>query len=143
MAQPIPLTLPPRNLQREVNLRLEAAPGKHAEAIVAAYEVLQLMHDKGVLDLVRGTLGGSDAVIKQAAAAAGDPATIRGSRNALLLVKVLGEIDLKADREKPPSLFSLLRRFFNSDFRRGLAAGIDLVETLGRNITNKGGKNAN
>ena len=143
MAQPIPLTLPPRNLQREVNLRLEAAPEKHAEAIVAAYEVLQLMHDKGVLDLARGTLGGSDAVIRQAAAAAGDAATIRASRNALLLVKVLGEIDLKVDQEKPPSLFRLVRRFFNSDFRRGLAAGIDLVETLGRTITNKGGNNAN
>ena len=80
MAQPIPLTLPPRDPQRELNLRLEAAPAKHAEAIVAAYEVLQLMHDKGVLDLVRGTLGGSDAVIQQAAAVAGDAATICATR---------------------------------------------------------------
>ena len=145
MAQPIPLTLPPRNLQREANLRLEAAPAKHAEAIVAAYEVLQLMHDKGVLDLVRGTLGGSDAVIKQAAAAAGDAATIRATRNALVLFKTLGEFELKTSDEAaaPPSIFKLLRRFFNPDFRRGLAAGIELVETLGRNITNKGGKNAN
>lgn len=145
MAQPIPLKLPPRDPQREMNLRLEAAPAKHADAIVAAYEVLQLLHDKGVLDLVRGTLGGGEAVVKQAAALAGDAATIRASRNALLLVKVLGEIDLKADREdaKPPSLFKLLRRCFHSDVRRGLAAGIDLLETFGRNIANKGGKNAN
>ena len=145
MAQPIPLTLPPRDPQRELNLRLEAAPAKHAEAIVASYEVLQLMHDKGVLDLVRGTLGGSDAVVQQAAALAGDAATIRATRNALLLVKVLGDIELKTDREetKPPGLFKLLRRCFNPDFRRGLAAGINLLETLGRNLANKGRENAN
>lgn len=143
MAQPIPLILPPRDTQREFNVRLEGAPTKHAEAIVAAYEVLQLMHDKGVLDLMRGTLGGSDAVVRQAAALAGDAATIRATRNALVLFKTLGEIELKANGEESPSLFKLMRRFFNSDFRRGLAACADLVETFGRTITNKGRENAN
>lgn len=145
MAQPILLTLPPRNPQHELDVRLESAPAKHAEAILAGYEVLQLMHDKGVLELLRGTLGGGEAVIQQAVAVASDAATIRATRNALLLVKVLGEIELKANREeaKPPSLFKLMRRFFNADFRRGLAACTDLLETFGRNLTNKGKDNAN
>jgi len=143
MAQPIPLTLPPRNPQREVEVRLKAAPAKHAEAIVAGYEVLQLMHDKGVLDLLRGTLGGGDAVIQQAVVLASDAATIRVTRNALLLVKVLGEIELKTDREEPPSLFRLLRRFFKPDVRRGLTAFTDVLETFGKNLANKGRENAN
>ncbi|HET6974992.1 MAG TPA: DUF1641 domain-containing protein [Pyrinomonadaceae bacterium] len=154
MAQPIALTLPPRNPQRELDVRLEAAPAKHAEAILAAYEVLQLMHDKGVLELMRGTLGGGEAVVQQAVAVATDAASIRASRNALLLIKALGEVEpellsdltralpkalVQANREeaKPPGLFKLMRTFFNADFRRGLAAFNDLLEMFGRNLTNK------
>ena len=160
MAQPIPLTFPPRNPQHELDVRLQAAPAKHAEAVLAAYEVLQLMHDKGVLDLLRGTLGGGDAVVQQAVAVASDAATIRRTRNALLLVRTLGEIDpallkdftsavpkaliqANSDEAKPPGLFKLLRTFFNADFRRGLAAFNDLLEMFGRNLTNKGRENAN
>lgn len=149
MAQPIRLTLPPRDSQHELSVQLEAVPTKHADAILAAYEVLQLMHDEGVLELMRGTLGGGDAVVRQAVAVASDAATIRATRNALLLLKTLGEIELKenGNATKPPGLFKLLRRSFNPNFRRGLAACTDLVETFGRNIANKvenkGRENAN
>lgn len=160
MAQPIPLTLPPRNPQHEVDVRLAAAPAKHAEAILAAYDVLQLMHDKGVLELMRGTLGGGEVVVQQAVAVIKDPAAIRASRNLLLLIKALGEVEpallsdftdalpkalVQANREeaKPPGLFKLLRTFLNADFRRGLAAFNDLLETFGRNLTNKVREDAN
>ena len=145
MAQPIPLTLAPRDPQRELNVRLETAPEKHADAILAAYEVLQLMHDEGVLELMRGTLGGGEAVVRQAVAVASEAATIRATRNALLLVKVLGEIELKGNGEEtnPPGIFKLLRRSSNPDFRRGFAACIDLLETFGRNLKNKVEGNAN
>jgi uncharacterized protein YjgD (DUF1641 family) len=160
MAQPIPLTLPPRNRQHELDVRLEAAPAKHAEAILAAYEVLQLMHDKGVLELMRGTLGGGEAVIQQAVAVTTGPSAIRASRNAMLLIKALGEVEptllsdltnavpkalVQANREeaKPPGLFKLLRTFLDADFRRGLAAFNDLLQLFGRNLTNKGRENGN
>ena len=65
MAQPIALHLEPRDPQRELNVSLQKAPQEHAEALLAAYEVLQAMHDKGVLELMRGTLGGGDKVIEQ------------------------------------------------------------------------------
>lgn len=154
MAQPIPLTLPPRDLHRDANVQLQTVPTRHAEAIVAAYEVLQLMHDEGLLEVMRGTLGGGDAVIRQAVAVASDAATIRATRNAFVLLKALGEIepallnDLttavpkaldQANREeaKPPGVFKLLRSFFNADFRRGLGAFTNVVEIFGRNLTNK------
>lgn len=160
MAQPIPLTLAPRNPQHELEVRLEAAPTKHADAILAGYEVLQLMHDKGVLDLLRGTLGGGDAVVRQAVAVASDAGSIRAARNALLLIKTLGEIEpallndftsalpkalaqAHRDEAKPPGLFKLIRSFFNADFRRGLAAVNDLLEIFGRNLKNKVEGNAN
>src|ERR1044072_4241 len=160
MAQPIPLRLPPRNQQHELDVRLEAAPAKHAEAILAAYEVLQLMHDKGVLELLRGTLGGGEVVVQQAVAVARDPVSIRASRNALLLIKALGEVDpsllndltsalpkdlAQANREeaKPPGFFKLLRTFFDADSRRGLAAFSNLLQVFGRNLTNKVRENGN
>jgi len=160
MGQPIPLTLPPRNPQHEVDVLLATAPAKHAAAILDAYEVLQLMHDKGVLDLLRGTLGGGDAVVRQAVAVASDAASIRAARNGLLLIKALGEIEpallndftsalpialaqAHRDEAKPPGLFQLIRSFFNADFRRGLAAVNDLLEIFGRNLKNKVEGNAN
>ena len=131
MAQPIHLTLPPRDPQRELKVRLEAAPAKHAEAILAAYEVLQLMHDKGVLELMRGTLGGGDAVIQQAVAVATEAGAIRAARNTLLLLKTLGELDpeLLSDftraiapalrqanhQQATHRLFKLLSTFWNRD----------------------------
>jgi uncharacterized protein YjgD (DUF1641 family) len=159
MAQPIPLTIAPRDSQREFKVQLEAAPVKHAEAILAGYEVLQLMHDKGVFDLVRGTLGGGDTMIRETFTAANNPGVVRAVRNSLLLIKALGEVEpdllsdltralapalRQANREqaKPPGLFKLLSTFLNPNFRRGLAACNDLLEIFGKNLTNKGGSNA-
>jgi uncharacterized protein YjgD (DUF1641 family) len=155
MAQPIPLHLAPRDPQHELNVRLEQAPAKHAEAILAAYEVLQIMHDKGVLELMRGTLGGGEKVLEQFVAMASRPKAIRASRNLLLLVDALGEIEpallgdltravpkalvqANAEEAKPPGLIKLVSTFWrNKDFRRGLAAFNDLLEIFGRNLTEK------
>ncbi len=48
MAQPIPLEIPPRNPRAELRSRLELAPEEHAEAVLAAYEVLQELHSSCV-----------------------------------------------------------------------------------------------
>jgi hypothetical protein len=87
MAQPIPLHLAPRDPQHDLNLRLQQAPSEHAEAVLAGYEVLQGLHDHGVLELMRGTLGGSEKVLEQVVAVASGPEAIRASRNLLLLVR--------------------------------------------------------
>jgi uncharacterized protein YjgD (DUF1641 family) len=154
MARPIPLHLAPRNPQRELDVRLQQAPVKHAEAILAAYEVLQDMHDHGVLELMRGTLGGGEKVLEQVVAVASGPESIRVSRNLLLLITTLGEIDpallsdltraipralvqANAEEAKPPGLFKLMSTFWNKDFRRGLAAFNDLLVMFGKNLSAK------
>ena len=158
MAQPIPLTLPPRNPQHELDVRLAAAPAKHAAAILAGYEVLQLMHDNGVLELMRGTLGGGAIVVQQAVSFGKDAAAIRVTRNAVLLIKALADVEpallsdftnalpkalAQAEDAKPPGLFKLLRTFFDADFRRGLAAFTGLLQLFGRNLKNKVRDNGN
>jgi uncharacterized protein YjgD (DUF1641 family) len=154
MAQPIPLHLAPRDPRHELNVRLQQAPSEHAEAVLAGYEVLQGLHDNGVLELLRGILGGSDKVLDQAVAVAGGAEAIRASRNLLLLVQMLAEIDpillgdltrsipkalvqANAEENRPPGLFKLLSTFFNRDFRRGLAAFNDLLVEFGKNLSAK------
>ncbi|HEV7377620.1 MAG TPA: hypothetical protein VGN95_23085 [Pyrinomonadaceae bacterium] len=154
MARPIPLELPPRDPQRELNSRLQQAPLEHAEAVLAAYEVLQGLHDHGVLELMRGMLGGSEKILEQVVAVGSGTQAIRATRNLLLLATMLGEIEpallsdltraipkalvqANAEQRKPPGLFKLMSTFWNKDFRRGLAACNDLLVAFGRNLTEK------
>src|SRR5258708_17957139 len=154
MARPIPFELPPRDPRPELNVRLQQAPLEHAEAVLAAYEVLQGLHDRGVLELMRGTLGGSEKILEQVVAVASGPGSIRATRNLLLLVTTLGEIEpallsdltraipkalvqANAEESTPPGLFKLMSTFWNADFRRGLAAFNDLLVAFGKNLTAK------
>ena len=152
MASPIPLELPRADPRLALQARLENAPAAHAEALLAAYEVLQGLHDRGVLDLMRGALGSGDDVLEIAVAAAQSPRSIRGIRNLLLLVNMLGAIDpdvLKAFTQgvpdafrkmvlepEKPGLWSLIKDFlWNPDFRHGLAALNTMLEEFGRSLS--------
>ena len=127
---------------------------KHAEAVLAAYEVLQSMHDHGVLEVMRGALGGSQKILEQAVAVGSGPEAIRATRNLLLLVRALGEIEpallsdftraipkalvqANAEEARPPGLIKLVSTFWNRDFRRGLAAFNDLLVVFGKNLIEK------
>ena len=155
MARPIALQVAPRDPQHELNVRLQKAPQEHAEAVLAAYEVLQGLHDQGVLEVMRGTLGGCQKILEQAVAVGSGPEAIRASRNLLLLVKALGDIEpallsdltracppalaqANAEEARPPGLFKLVSTFWNKDFRRGLAAFNDFLVMFGRNLSQKG-----
>jgi uncharacterized protein YjgD (DUF1641 family) len=154
MARPIPLELAPRDPRRELNSRLQQAPLEHAEAVLAAYEVLQDLHDHGVLELMRGTLGGSEKILEQVVAVTSGPEAIRASRNLLLLLRALGEVEpallsdltravpkaliqANAEESKLPGFFKLMSTFWNKDFRRGLAAFNELLVAFGRNLIEK------
>jgi len=154
MAQPIPFHLAPRDPRDGLNSRLQQAPLEHAEAVLAGYEVLQGLHDRGVLELMRGALGGGDKILEQLVAVASGPESIRATRNLVLLVTTLGEIEpallsdltraipralvqANAEESKPPGLFKLMSTFGNKDFRRGLAAFNDLLVAFGKNLTEK------
>jgi aryl-alcohol dehydrogenase-like predicted oxidoreductase len=78
MADPLPLKLPPRDPREALYQRLEKAPHEHAEALLATYDVLQGLHDKGVLDLLKGALGSSEKVLQILVDAGNTPEVIRG-----------------------------------------------------------------
>jgi uncharacterized protein YjgD (DUF1641 family) len=151
MAQPIPLEIPPRNPRAELRSRLEQAPEEHAEAVLAAYEVLQELHDRGVLEIMRGALAASDELLEKVVDNVRTPEAIRAIRNLLFWRQILGSIEPEwfkglfkaipegiaqatAEREQPVGFFGLLRRLSNKDSLRGLAAAIDFLQAFGRHL---------
>jgi len=151
MAQPISLHVAPRNLREELRARVERAPEDHAEAVLAAYDVLQQLHDRGVLDVVRSALAASDELLGSVVEGANSPATIRALRNLVFWQGVLGRIEPEwfkgifqaipeglaqatAQRDEPVGLWKLFRRARRKDSLRGLAAAVDFLESFGRHL---------
>jgi uncharacterized protein YjgD (DUF1641 family) len=151
MAQPIPLEIPPRNPRAELRSRLEQAPEEHAEAVLAAYEVLEELHSRGVLEIMRGALAASDDILEKVVDNVRTPEAIRTIRNLLVCSRILGSIEPEkfrgilqaipegiaqaaAEREKPVSFFGLLRRLTSKDSLRGLAAAVDFLQAFGRHL---------
>src|SRR3981081_661562 len=151
MAQPIPLEIPPRNPRAELRSRLDQAPEEHAEAILAAYEVLQELHNRGVLEIMRGALAASDELLEKVVDNARTPEAIRAIRNLLFWRQVLGSsqpewfkgvfqaipegiAQATAERDQPVSVFGVLRRLASKDSLRGLAAAIDFLQAFGRHL---------
>jgi uncharacterized protein YjgD (DUF1641 family) len=151
MAKPVPLQLPPRDPREELRSRLQSAPLEHADALLATYEVLQGLHDRGVLELLRGLLGSGDKVLEIAVDAARAPESVRAVRNLLVLFKTLGEIDpdlfdgfalalpeamqqAKAQGKEPPGFLAILNKFRSKDLRRGLVAVNSLLEAWGKDF---------
>src|SRR5215831_10960636 len=93
MAQPIPLDLPPRDPRAELQTRLQNAPLEHAEALLAAYQVLQGLHDQRVLELLQGALGSGDKLMDTATDALNTPSAIRGLGNLVILARLFGNIE--------------------------------------------------
>ncbi len=155
MSSPIPLTLPARDPRAELQARLQNAPLEHAEALLSAYEVLQGLHDRGVFELMRGTLGSSDKLVQILVEAAKSDNAVRGMRNFIILTKTLGTIEpalvegfvrslpeaialTKAYEARPPGFWGILKQFRNRHFRRGLVLINSMLEAFGRNVPPEG-----
>src|SRR5882724_7198908 len=93
MAVPIALETSPRDPAAELRSRLENAPAEHAEALLAAYEVLQALHEQGVFEVLRGALDAKNEILDSVVAAADTPEAIRAIRNLLFWRRILGSIE--------------------------------------------------
>src|ERR1700680_4262044 len=148
MAQPIS-SHPSHQNGAGVDRPLREAPQKHAEAVLSALELLQLLHDRGVLNLLRGMVGAGDQLVGTLTAAVGTAESLRGIRNFILLTKFFGSIppDILsslvqtavqgADREKArraPGMFQLLRRLGSENSRHAIAVALDLLESVGKGL---------
>ena len=153
MARPIPLELPKRDPREELLSRLEKAPAEHAAAILAGFEVLQGLHDRGVLELLRGVLDGGNKILEIVVEASKSPEAIRGIRNLLIMTKVVGSIDpevlkkfavavpdtivgaARAQEKEPPGFWEVLRILSSGNLRRGLALMNNVLEACGKSFS--------
>src|SRR5580658_5149005 len=155
MARPISLEVAPRDPRQELRQRLDEAPVEHAEALLDSWELLQQLHDRGVLELLKGALGASDKLIETAVDAAKSEESVRAIRNALILGKMLGSINPEVLQSfatattetlgcyqkpivEPPGLFSLLNQFRHKELRRSMALINRFLEALGGQIKLRG-----
>jgi uncharacterized protein YjgD (DUF1641 family) len=146
MAQPISL-LPAHH--NGAGLDVPDALHKHADAILSALELLQLLHDRGVLDLLRGVVSAGDQLIDTLTDAVDNPESVRAIRNFLLLTKFFGSLPPEvlnslvrtavagAEREKAhkaPGMLHLLRKLRSENSRHAIAVALDLVESVGKGL---------
>jgi uncharacterized protein YjgD (DUF1641 family) len=154
MAQPIPFHTPPVSASSDVQrlrARLDSAPEAHAAALLEAYDLLQELHDRGILDLCRSALDASEELLGTVVRTVNTPEAVRVLRNLLFGFAVLGRIDPErlqgivktipegmtaaaSQRDEPVGLWRLLRRALSRDSLRGLSAGIALLESFGRHL---------
>lgn len=156
MAQPIPFEPLKRDAREELSDRLDQAPLQHAEALLAAYEVLQRLHERGVLDILNGALSAGDNLLETVVEVIKTPEAIRAVRNLLLLTQVLGSIEpellgvvaravpeglanLSAKGAQSPGLFSLLPKFCSKDSRRAMGVAAELIESVGKGLNHSNG----
>jgi uncharacterized protein YjgD (DUF1641 family) len=155
MANPIRLELPTRDPREELHSRLQSAPLEHAQAVLAGYEVLQGLHDSGLLELLHGLLGSGNKVLGIAVAEARRPESVQVVRNLLVLGKILTELDpvllngfakalsqaIQQIKEQPkdaPGFLELLSLARNKDLRRGLVMMSSLLEACARSVSPEG-----
>ena len=151
MARPIRFEPLARDARVELRDRLDQAPLEHAEALLSASEVLQGLHERGVLDILKGALSAGDNLLETVVEVAKTPEAIRSVRNLLLLSQLLGNIEpellgaiarsipeglaqASAKRSETPGLFSLLLKFFSRDSRRAMGATAELLESVGKGL---------
>jgi uncharacterized protein YjgD (DUF1641 family) len=149
MAQPILLNFPPEDPREALRKRLENAPLEHAEALSSLLDVVQELHDKGLLEIAKGALGSGEKVMEIAVEAANSREVIQGLRNFIILTKLFATLDpkliehlanavptalVKAKTEKPLGLLSLLSMMGNANTRRILGIGARVMDALGRDL---------
>ena len=133
--------------QQNVAERLERARLDHYDAILAAYALLQQLHDHHILDLLQGAISAGDVVVTKLALAANSEGSINAVRNLISLGRILGSVDpdvlhnladeltrthAKETDAPPANALSTLRILFSKDARRGIAGIAAFTQAFGR-----------
>jgi putative oxidoreductase len=140
MANPVEFRqFTPSDSRGDLMRRLDQAPAEHAEALLECYDLVQRLHEKGLIDLLNGLLSASDTVTERLVDVASSKQAVAGLRIALMFSNLLNEIDtdrvhglVAAADDKPPSLITIARTAASENARRGMAVGVGLLEVFGK-----------
>jgi uncharacterized protein YjgD (DUF1641 family) len=121
--------------------RVQQAPVEHAEAVLSAYELLQLLHEKGMLDLLSGALSAGETVVNHVVGVVSSKEMVTALRIGLIFSNLLGAIDpdklsdvLSKAGNEPPSLLAIAKQATSKEARRGMSVAVGLLNVLGATL---------
>jgi uncharacterized protein YjgD (DUF1641 family) len=128
--------------------RVQQAPVEHAEAVLSAYELLQRLHEKGMLDLLSGVLSAGETVVNHVVGVVSSKEMVTALRLGLIFSNLLSTIDADKLNEvlsnagnEPPSLLAIGKQATSKEARRGMAVAVGLLnvfgEALGKPLADK------
>jgi uncharacterized protein YjgD (DUF1641 family) len=128
----------PRNSREDLIRKVEQAPVAHAEAVLAAYELLQRLHEKGMIDLLSGLLSAGDTVVDRVVDVISSREMVTALRIALIFSNLLSSIDpdklhavISNAGKDAPSLLAIGKQATSKEARRGMAAAVGLLNVFG------------
>jgi uncharacterized protein YjgD (DUF1641 family) len=128
----------PRNSRDDLIRKVDQAPSEHAEAVLAAYDLLQRLHEKGLINLLNGLLGAGDNVIERVVDAISSKEMVTALRIVLTFGNLLSSIDadklhavVSDSRKEAPSLLTIAKQAISKDARRSMAISVGLLNVLG------------
>jgi uncharacterized protein YjgD (DUF1641 family) len=128
----------PVDSREDLIRRVEQAPIEHADALLATYDLLQRLHDKGLLDLLNGLLSAGDTVVERVVDVVSSKEMVTALRIGLIFSNLLNSIDADALHavvagvgKEAPSLLALGKQAASKDARRGLATAVGLLNLFG------------
>ena len=131
-------TFTPPDSRADLIRRVEQAPVEHAEALLAAYDLLERLHEKGLLELVSGLLSAGDTVVNHVVDVISSKEMVTALRCVLVFSNLLSSIDADALHaaiadagKETPSLLAIGKQATSADARRGMAAALGLFTVFG------------
>ncbi len=128
----------PVDSRQDLIRRVEQAPAEHAKAVLAAYDLLERLHQTGLLDLLNGLLSAGDTVVNDVVDVVSSKQMVTALRIGLIFSNVLSSIDADAlhaviaeGGKEAPSLLALGKQAASKDARRGMAAAVGLLSVFG------------
>jgi uncharacterized protein YjgD (DUF1641 family) len=128
----------PENSREDLARRIHEAPTEHAEAILAAFALLEKLHDAGLLSLASGLISAGDTIIDRLADVADAPQAVVALRATLIFGSILNTLDAdeldKAMRveDKDVSLLRILKGLTTKESRRVAMLGVNLMNVIGK-----------
>ncbi|WP_353070940.1 hypothetical protein [Tunturiibacter gelidiferens] len=128
----------PVDSREDLIRRVEQAPIEHAEAVLAAYDLLLRLHAKGLLDLLNGLLSAGDTVVDRVVDVVSSKEMVTALRILLIFSNLFTLIDadvlhavIAEAGKETPSLLALGKQAASKDARRGLATAVGLLNVFG------------
>src|ERR1700730_5661715 len=132
----------PRNSREDLIRKVEQAPVAHAEAVLAAYDLLQRLHEKGLIDLLSGLLSAGDTVVERLVDVISSREMVTALRIALIFSNLLSSIEpdklhavISNAGKDAPSLLAIGKQATSKDARRGMAAAVGLMTAFGEALS--------